>query len=74
MKTYIFRKWLKVVSAAAVFTFFIPWISRANNAVDPKELEYESRLEELRHDLDKAQSIWEESIDDQVSDAELKRN
>ncbi len=39
-----------------------------------QERRVEKRLEELRSDLDQAQKIWEESIDDPVSDQELKRS
>ncbi len=41
------------------------------NSVDPKESQVEETLMQLRHDLDKAQAIWEESIDDPVSDRVL---
>ncbi len=57
------------IAAAALFALLI-----SPAVADPKEKIHEERLEHLRQDLDKAQSIWEESIDDPVSDAVLQRS
>mgnify|MGYP001615787138 CR=1 FL=1 len=61
-----------VILAAAFFTGAV--LAGNADTACASEMEYQEKLERLRVDLDKAQKIWEESIDDEVSDQELKRN
>ena len=69
------RNLLRVLAmATAMMVGLCPGVLRAASVhVDSQELDYQKRLEQLRQDLDGAQGIWEESIDDSVSDQELKR-